>query len=640
MGVAVAASQRSGRWLFGPVPDLLFGCGLFYALVLAAFSFAGPALRSHTPGYLLPLLVLAFSMPHYGGTLVRVYDQRRERRAYALFTVWITLALIALFVIGLGSAWVASLLLTVYLTWNPWHYAGQNYGLALMFLRRRHVDVGPATRRWLYGSFVLSFLLAAAVMHLSVGAAYSPLSYRAEAVTFLPVGITRSAGDVLVPFLGVGYAGCLAVSATRLLRRATVRDLVPAAALVVTQALWFSVPLSVHYFGWHTGVEPLDAQQAIRDYTLLIFVGHGLQYLWVTTYYARAAERWRGYARYWAKVAVSGAAVWTLPVIALASSAGSLAGHRAGLALLVASIVNLHHFVLDGAIWKLRNTRVAGVLIRREAEARPAGESGAPAPRAQWFRRVVWAVASAAFAAALLDFWAERFLVPSALASGDLVVASSALDRLRWIGADQPGGRVALGRAFARQGDYERAARQYERALAMQPAADAYVFYGQLQRKLGRPAAVALAYERALARSPENADQIHGWLAALALERGDEVGAAAQYRAALALSPSSHQLANKLAWLLATASDAAVREPDEAVRLAEALVEAAQEPGFLRTLAASYASVGRDEDAVRAASQAVERATAAGDETLVAELQGSLARYLAGHPKGAPRDGG
>jgi hypothetical protein len=39
-----------------------------------------------------------------------------------------------------------------------------------------------------------------------------------------------------------------------------------------------------------------------------------------------------------------------------------------GLGLLTASIVNLHHFVLDGAIWTLRDGRVARMLLR------PAGE--------------------------------------------------------------------------------------------------------------------------------------------------------------------------------------------------------------------------------------------------------------------------
>ena len=72
---------------------------------------------------------------------------------------------------------------------------------------------------------------------------------------------------------------------------------------MLTQALWFSLPFSVHYWHWQTGLEPLDAQQQIADYAMMIFVGHGLQYLWITTYYARASGHWNGYANYWAKAA-------------------------------------------------------------------------------------------------------------------------------------------------------------------------------------------------------------------------------------------------------------------------------------------------------------------------------------------------
>ena len=31
-----AAAMPSGRWLYGPLPDLLIGCGLWYALALLA----------------------------------------------------------------------------------------------------------------------------------------------------------------------------------------------------------------------------------------------------------------------------------------------------------------------------------------------------------------------------------------------------------------------------------------------------------------------------------------------------------------------------------------------------------------------------------------------------------------------------
>ena len=47
--MAVASPTRSDRWLFGPLPDLLFGCGLLYAIAFAAYSLAGPAIRGATP---------------------------------------------------------------------------------------------------------------------------------------------------------------------------------------------------------------------------------------------------------------------------------------------------------------------------------------------------------------------------------------------------------------------------------------------------------------------------------------------------------------------------------------------------------------------------------------------------------------
>src|SRR5262249_12086376 len=203
--MAVAGPTRSDRWLFGPLPDLLFGCGVLYAIAFAAYSLAGPAIRGVTPQSLLPFLILVLSSPHYGGTLVRVYDQRRDRQAYALFALWVTLALVALFFAALRSTLLASILFTLYLTWSPWHYTGQNYGLAVMLLRRRGVDVTLVAKRWLYAAFILSFLLTAIVSHLEVGSAYSPLAYSSQTVTFLPIGITRGVGDVVLPILGAGY---------------------------------------------------------------------------------------------------------------------------------------------------------------------------------------------------------------------------------------------------------------------------------------------------------------------------------------------------------------------------------------------------------------------------------------------------
>ena len=69
------------RWLFGPLPDLLLGCGGAYAVIFLAQVAAGAELRARLPGSLLTLLILITSVPHYGATLFRVYERRENRAA-------------------------------------------------------------------------------------------------------------------------------------------------------------------------------------------------------------------------------------------------------------------------------------------------------------------------------------------------------------------------------------------------------------------------------------------------------------------------------------------------------------------------------------------------------------------------------
>ena len=87
---------RAG-WVFGPVPDLLFGCGGLYVCVLLSFVLGGSGLREAEAVWLGPLLVLIVGAPHYGATILRVYEHRADRRAYVLFALHATLAIAAAF---------------------------------------------------------------------------------------------------------------------------------------------------------------------------------------------------------------------------------------------------------------------------------------------------------------------------------------------------------------------------------------------------------------------------------------------------------------------------------------------------------------------------------------------------------------
>ena len=165
-----AGAPARSPWLFGPLPDLVLGCGLGYAAIFAVFALAGPGLIANQPMVLAPLIALVLSGPHYGGTLLRVYEQRSDRRQYALFTVWATLAVVLLFAVSVHNLAFGAWLFTVYLTWSPWHYTGQNYGLCVMLLRRHGVDVSDRAKRLLYASFLSSFAITFLVLHGSTEA--------------------------------------------------------------------------------------------------------------------------------------------------------------------------------------------------------------------------------------------------------------------------------------------------------------------------------------------------------------------------------------------------------------------------------------------------------------------------------------
>jgi tetratricopeptide (TPR) repeat protein len=86
---------------------------------------------------------------------------------------------------------------------------------------------------------------------------------------------------------------------------------------------------------------------------------------------------------------------------------------------------------------------------------------------------------------------------------------------------------------------------------------------------------------------------------------------------------------NNLAWILASHSDTAIRNGEEAVRLAE---QACELTGYrtailLGTLGAAFAEAGRFDDAVAAAQKAEALATAAGDPIL-AEKNRTLAELF------------
>jgi tetratricopeptide (TPR) repeat protein len=189
-----------------------------------------------------------------------------------------------------------------------------------------------------------------------------------------------------------------------------------------------------------------------------------------------------------------------------------------------------------------------------------------------------------------------------------------------------------LGNALMQQGRLDEAISQYQHALLISPD---YAFaVGNLDTALakkGRADERIAQLQQALELNPDD-ENSHLNLGQAFLQQRKMVQAISQYQEALRLKPADPAIQNLLAWLLATAPDASLRDGGKALQLA---LQANQEtggdnPAALHTLGAAYAEAGKFPEAVEAAQHALRLAGAHTNTALAATLQSELKLYQAG----------
>jgi tetratricopeptide (TPR) repeat protein len=186
-----------------------------------------------------------------------------------------------------------------------------------------------------------------------------------------------------------------------------------------------------------------------------------------------------------------------------------------------------------------------------------------------------------------------------------------------------------LADALARKGLSDEAMVHYEEAIRLQPDyADAYYNRGSVLFAKGRIDEAIADWEKTLQIQPNDADA-HTGLGNALLGKGSLQEAIAHYEKALALAPEDPHSRNNVAWVLATASDASIRDGTRAVGFAQAAVQLSggREPRFLRTLAAAYAESGRFSEALAVAQRAAVIATMQGKTDVANRLEKDLVLY-------------
>jgi len=197
---------------------------------------------------------------------------------------------------------------------------------------------------------------------------------------------------------------------------------------------------------------------------------------------------------------------------------------------------------------------------------------------------------------------------------------------------DHAAAKGNLGRALAAEGRLAEAVVQYREALRLDP--DDPRTHGNLANILAVQGHndEARTHYREVLRLDARSAEAHFNLAMLAASQRSFGEARDHLVAAGDLRPGWHEPTLRLAWMLSTCADDGVRNPEEAVRLAEGVCRDVgwSVPRSLDTLAAAYAAADRFDDAARAARRALEYAESGGDDSITAQIRRRLTLYESG----------
>ena len=214
--------------------------------------------------------------------------------------------------------------------------------------------------------------------------------------------------------------------------------------------------------------------------------------------------------------------------------------------------------------------------------------------------------------------------VPQALASYQNALRLMPLDR----------SPLRTPRELAERGFGNEAILLLENGLQLQPRRSA------LRRELADLYLRVAFYERALPHllllideEPNGDGELRGQLGLALWELGNEASAVGQLEAAYALAPDDPRHVVNLAWMLATASDAAQRNPARALALIEPVThDLPDDADAIEAAAAALAALGRWDEAVATVERALQAARSQESPERIEELTRRLEQFEARQP--------
>ena len=338
------AGQKPERWLWDAKTDLLLIGGgayfLFAAVAIpAAFVWAGLGAALVTVFLHAGLIV---NQPHYAATFhLAIKERAKQPRIFK----WLIASLVVMVPVTIASVhWVdiaLSPITRIYLTWSAWHYSAQHFGISAMYSARNQRPLLPAEKFPLQVAFVgVAFFM---MLSLNLIDPASAASFGATGAAALASSARHAWAYPLGLFIVVVSMAAAILAHVRLKKRTGHGLELIAWMLLGTNFFWFVIPNLL------LGKFNLWGRPEIAlwfPFALPFF--HCVQYLGVTCHRTRSGGEVRPVYLLILLMAI-GALIfegysWGITTVSGVDGEKALA--------LVMALVNIHHFWLDGMMWK------------------------------------------------------------------------------------------------------------------------------------------------------------------------------------------------------------------------------------------------------------------------------------------------
>lgn len=344
-------NQSTNQFFFSPVVDYLLAGGfsiLFYFFVYLSFPKGG------APTYLLylsGLLLWVGNWPHFAATSMRLYGSRKTMSQYPLTATLAPIVVLAgMFASLFYPETIAPYFIKIFLIWSPYHFSGQTVGVTLIYARRAGLTFNKIERK------ALSFFVFGTYLYATMKAEVYIGTHTYFDIRYPTLGIPAWAPEIIAPFMWGG----LIVLIWAFLRKSYAKNkMIPLIVLV---------PCLAQYFWFVQG-------SGLKGFYEFVPFFHSVQYLLVAA--AMRVVEQSELKRQRMKVSMS-MALWIAGIISLGivffwvfpRVLESFLGVPLYLALGVSgAAVQIHHFFVDGVIWKLKRETVSHPLMQNATTA-------------------------------------------------------------------------------------------------------------------------------------------------------------------------------------------------------------------------------------------------------------------------------